>query len=112
MNIEVILLIVLFHFINDFIFQSEDWAINKNNSLIHLLKHTIVYSLLWFIPIIFILSIEKTIIFVIVTFILHTTTDFFTSKIVSKLFKENKLGSSIPNIGAFTMIGLDQLLHY
>ena len=47
-----------------------------------------------------------------ITFISHTITDYFTSRIVSKRFKDGHLGSAIPNLGAFTVIGFDQVLHY
>jgi len=47
-----------------------------------------------------------------ITFILHTLTDYFTSKIVKYKFNKKHYGSFIPNFGAFTIIGLDQLLHY
>ena len=47
-----------------------------------------------------------------ITFIAHTVTDYFTSKIVSKRFENKHFGSKIPNLGAFTVIGFDQILHY
>ena len=47
-----------------------------------------------------------------ITFIFHTITDYFTSRIVSKKFEEGNVGSAPPNFGAFTIIGIDQVLHY
>ena len=51
-------------------------------------------------------------IFVGITFVLHTLTDFLTSKVVHGLFENKKFGSPIPNLGAFSAIGFDQVLHY
>ena len=47
-----------------------------------------------------------------ITFILHFATDYITSRIVSKRFADKYYGSPIPNFGAFSIIGLDQVLHY
>lgn len=117
-----VLLILTLHYIADFIFQAEKWATNKNKSTDALLSHTITYSCVVFIGMIFIFSkftnynfggaIAASFLFSIVTFALHTVTDYFTSKIVSRLFKEKKYGSPIPNFGAFSVIGGDQILHY
>jgi hypothetical protein len=114
--------IVLGHFIADFIFQSEEWAINKSKSIIPLIEHTGTYSFLWFVFVFelfarfegirFPFAIIGAFAFAVTTFIAHTATDYFTSKVTSKLFAQNKLGSSIPNLGAFSMIGFDQVLHY
>jgi hypothetical protein len=54
----------------------------------------------------------KVSVFVFITFVLHTTTDYYTSRIVSKKFANNHYGSPIPNFGAFSIIGFDQVLHY
>ncbi len=116
-------LLVLIHFIADFIFQDEKWALGKSKNLKDLLYHTVTYSLIWVLPIFFIFYtfcnnveitevIDDTVLFVIITFICHTITDYFTSKIVSKKFSNQEYGSTIPNIGAFTYIGFDQVLHY
>jgi len=113
MNKEFIpYLIVLIHWVADFVFQDEKWATNKSNNVVALISHTITYSVIWLIPSFLLLGIKFGLCFVLITFIAHTITDYFTSKIVSNKFKQNKLGSSIPNLGAFSMIGLDQVMHY
>lgn len=121
MEVVEILLIILIHTISDFIFQAEEWALNKSKSNIALFKHTLTYSLVW-IPLslsLFIFTdltivefLSKLPIFILITFIIHTLTDYVTSRIVSKRFKDGHLGSNIPNLGAFTIIGFDQVLHY
>lgn len=118
-NIYIILIIILYHFIADFIFQDEKWAINKSKNLKALLTHTAVYSCMWYIPgMIYAMYNEDTYIsphvtyFVLITFVCHTITDYFTSRIVAKRFANQYYGSVIPNFGAFTIIGIDQFLHY
>lgn len=118
-----ILALIIIHYIADFIFQDEKWALGKSKNLKDLLSHTFTYSYVWMLPFCLLLGLANktqttewyvtgTITFVIITFVCHTITDYFTSKVVSRLFRENKLGSSVPNFGAFTMIGFDQVLHY
>jgi hypothetical protein len=116
-------LIVLIHWIADFVFQAEEWANNKSKNNIALYKHVITYSTLWLLPICLMLGIERphettewyvysTLIFFVLTFCCHFITDYITSRIVSKKFANEEYGSPIPNTGAFTVIGFDQVLHY
>ena len=120
--IEAFIIIVI-HFIADFICQDEKWAVGKSSSIESLLKHTGMYSLIWWIcglvylailgntfPIT--VSLFPLFCFVLITFLAHTITDYFTSKQTSKLYAKGKFGSSIPNLGFFSMIGFDQVLHY
>jgi hypothetical protein len=105
--------IVLIHFIADFIFQAEEWATNKSKSNSALLKHVGMYTIIWAILGVFIFSEPlQYFTFLLVTFAAHFTTDYFTSRIVSKKFANQEYGSPIPNFGAFTVIGFDQVLHY
>jgi hypothetical protein len=113
-------IIIVIHFIADFVCQDERWAMGKSKNWKDLLTHTFVYSWLWFIPVFFLFPnnwsalncILNSLLFVFITFIAHTTTDYFTSRVTSRLYKQGKFGSSIPNLGFFTMIGFDQVLHY
>jgi hypothetical protein len=123
MEIKYILLIVILHFIADFIFQDEEWATKKSTSNEDLLSHTLVYSLIMFgglfvigvfetktgVKIWSVLDILK---FTVVTFIFHTITDYLTSRVVKQKFDNEEYGSRIPNLGAFSIIGFDQLLHF
>lgn len=126
MNTQIALIILFIHFVSDFIFQDEKWATTKSTSIISLLKHTLTYSLIWLtIGSLYsvYLSIYKdiqvgelvfkmTLYFTLITFVAHTITDYFTSKITKRLYEQGKFGSSIPNLGFFTVIGGDQILHY
>lgn len=103
--------ILFIHWVADFIFQDEKWALGKSKNWDDLLHHTVTYSVFWILPAILMLGYDGAI-FIIVTFLAHTTTDYFTSRVVSKKFANKEYGSAIPNFGAFTIIGFDQILHY
>ena len=125
MTLITILTIIFIHWVADFIFQAEEWATNKSKKLSALLEHTATYSFIWFFGAYFLFSfpcdissigycvnLAKCFEFTIITFVFHTLTDYFTSKIVSRKFANKEYGSPIPNFGAFTVIGFDQVLHY
>ena len=120
---EIAFCIVFVQWIADFVFQAEEWANNKSKSNLALFNHVITYSTIWLLPICFMLGYEKphettewyvysTLLFFILTFCCHFITDYITSRIVSKRFEAKYYGSPIPNMGAFNVIGFDQVLHY
>lgn len=96
--INISLMLLVLHFIADFILQSDYMAINKSKDFIALIGHTAVYSLV-FIPF-------YGTGFAAVTFVLHTIQDYFTSRINAKLWQANQ------RHWFFVGIGADQLLHY
>ena len=123
--------ILIVHFVADFIFQTDKEAKGKSKNLSDLLSHTITYSMIWFcigvlLTLLVILpNILFVIYFTIITFICHTITDYFTSRLNSKLlppiksvFIENNTtemlaypkNSSWHNF--FVGVGGDQILHY
>lgn len=128
MNLILIISIFIAHFIADFIFQDEKWATNKSKSFRALLAHTFMYSTVLITFGYCYLSYEiimndvsreyivdmnsRVLLFGFITLVFHTVTDFFTSKLTSKLYSQGKFGSEIPNFGFFTVIGFDQVLHY
>lgn len=116
--------ILIFHYIGDFVLQDTKWAENKSKSNKNLVKHVFTYSTMWFfaVPILLYLdpsqtqtldsTLGKAICFMIITFITHYITDYVTSRITNYYFRIGKFGTPIPNLGAFSVIGFDQLLHY
>lgn len=164
MTLTEILIIIIIHWISDFIMQDEKWALGKSKNWSDLLQHTFTYSLMMFglLGSSYYLIIGERLTFYfgfyffLITFIFHTATDYITSRIVSRRFgKEEpyiltidsklyepgdildakntypyiimnkiaqldkyrqsykvKLYNSIPNFGAFSLIGGDQVLHY
>lgn len=92
-NIYTVLTILFIHWILDFIFQTDYEAKNKSKSWLALLSHTIKYSVWWTIPITILVAVnfkDEIIVlqFVLITFICHTITDYFTSRLNSKLWEQ------------------------
>lgn len=98
LDIVWILIIIAFvHLIADFFCQTDNMALNKSKSIkwlsIHVLTYTLVLSVLgWK--------------YAVVNGAIHWVTDFFTSKLTSKLHKQGKIGMF------FNVIGVDQYLHF
>lgn len=127
MTLTEIFVLIIGHFIADFVLQDVDWANNKSISNKTLLKHTVTYSLFWYLVMVGFSvwgnhfngpTVEELgwtpwiMLFPIITFFFHTLTDYFTSRVVKKMFERKEYGTHLPNTGAFTVIGLDQVLHY
>ena|ERR1035437_5675714 len=115
MEIITVLLIlwaIFAHWIADFVFQAEVWALNKKESFKALTQHTVTYTAMMILLFFNILSPLHLLLFAVGLFTTHTLIDYITSKIVGGKFANKQLGGPIPNTGAFTMIGLDQVLHY
>jgi hypothetical protein len=117
--------IIVIHFIADFIFQTERMAVNKSSDTGALISHTIMYTLVWFIPagVLFSISCDmsafgycvdavKTFSFLGITFVAHTITDYLTSRVSKKKFENKEYYAQFPRMGAFSIIGFDQVLHY
>lgn len=113
-SLIIVLSVIVAHFFADFVCQAEVWAIGKCKSVKLLLQHTTIYTIVLTILLLGILWINPWYIlyFFVFNFFAHTFIDYFTSKIVGKRFDDKHFGSPIPNLGAFTIIGLDQVLHY
>lgn len=110
MDITTLLIIFFAHFVADFVMQSDDMAKNKSKSNKWLLRHTVVYSCLLFlivgVPGVFDgVPLAMAAIWVLANFALHTVTDYATSRITSKLWKEKRVHDF------FVVIGADQFLH-
>lgn len=114
-SLWIVFAIIVIHFIADFIAQTDYQAKNKSNNNIALTQHTANYSLCWLIPIWFIsginfLGLANAMIFVLITFICHTITDYFTSRLNSRLAIKAQQTGNYHNF--FVSVGFDQVLHY
>lgn len=126
-SLYIILTVLSLHYIADFIFQSHEEAVNKSSSRKYLLSHVYRYSMIvWiglhifiFLPLIFLDSTKydpKIIgvlgwllwcyLMFIYIYITHLVTDYITSRINAKLWKNGKIHEF------FNCVGLDQLIHY
>lgn len=105
-----LLLFYLAHFLFDFSFQSEKEGMGKSSSILWLLSHTANYSMLMYMVMMvftradFIVSSH----FAIITFILHTITDYFSSRLSKKAYER---GHYYGVTGFWSIIGIDQFLH-
>lgn len=113
MTLIEILGIIVLHYIADFIFQTDEMAVNKSKYNRHLFQHVFIYSIIWFIAglihLLFFPSLHSdfTILnFCIITFICHFITDYITSRISSYFYKKEQRHNF------FLTIGFDQVLHY
>jgi len=109
-NIYVVLGILFFHWVFDFVFQTHKQSINKSTSFSYLLEHTFTYSICW-LPLSFIFGVSTDasamlLLFAPITFVAHTATDYYTSKVNSQLWKEGDVHNF------FVSIGFDQFLHF
>lgn len=119
MNLITILSILVIHWIADFVFQTDKQAKGKSNNWSDLLSHTFNYSFVWWVMGLIYLAfsfkqfpIQPTsnllpiLYFGIITFICHTITDYFTSRLNKYLWNKGRVHDF------FISIGFDQLLHY
>lgn len=92
----MIYLIIIIHWIADFIFQTDKMAVNKSTSFKWLTSHVLAYSsfLLMFGPL-----------YAIVNGIAHFITDAISSRLTSYFWKKQDRHNF------FVIIGLDQALH-
>lgn len=114
MNLIEIFSILGIHWFADFVMQTDKQAKGKSKNWNDLLSHTFNYSLMWLIPIIFLFPKDWTtsqyvlnsLLFGSITFVCHTITDYFTSRLNSRLWSEGKVHNF------FVSVGFDQYLHY
>lgn len=110
--------IIVIHFIADFVLQTDKQAKGKSKNWNDLLSHTYTYSKVWFIIGVLILAYKSNLftnldfynpwsltLFVLITFICHTITDYFTSRLNSYLWKKGDVHNF------FVGISIDQMLH-
>ena len=112
-SIQIIIAILIFHWIGDFLFQTNWQAKNKATDLGALIDHTLTYStvltlcgICMFHTEEFPLNWLKIGLFVGITFLAHTLTDYFTSKLNKHLWDTKQVHYF------FVSIGFDQVLHY
>lgn len=136
MTLIEIFAILIIHWIADFWLQTDEMAKGKSSSWKHLLNHTWRYSWIWVFGMWLLLAIDQTqlstnqivvrcFLFGGITFVAHTITDYFTSRLNKRLLPESwtlRTSMSDDEILAFRKkdswqkffigIGGDQILHY
>ena len=105
--IYTILIIIFVHWFADFVMQTSWQAENKSSNNEALLHHTLIYTAIWAIPAGFLFHNGFAIAFFLLnTFVFHTATDYFTSRINTYLYKKGDIHNF------FVSVGFDQFLHY
>lgn len=109
-------IILFFHWIADFLFQSPSMALGKSKSNYWLSVHVSYYVVGMF-PVVLMMTWVKGeltagliagLLWLLTNAILHWITDFFTSRQTSKLYADQKF-YGFPSF--FSVIGLDQWIH-
>lgn len=115
MRIYEILIILFIHFLGDFVFQTQWQAENKSKSNLALLYHVSTYTACWFTPMLFLFynngfnligAICLSFVFCVISFICHFITDYFTSRLNSRLWADKRIHDF------FVSIGWDQTMHF
>jgi uncharacterized membrane protein YciS (DUF1049 family) len=110
-------IIIFIHWVADFVLQTDWQAQNKSKNNFALLSHTSNYTLVWLLPMCLVFGKMKegattewivwsTLYFCMITLVAHTITDYFTSRLNSKLWAGGKVHYF------FVSVGFDQVLHY
>lgn len=93
---SLLILLILVHWVADFVFQTDKMATSKSSSNTWLLIHVGIYAM-------FLLPFGP--VFALVNFCAHLATDFVSSRATSHLWKKNDRHNF------FVVIGLDQAAH-
>lgn len=117
-NIYVMFAILIIHWFGDFVMQSDEMGKGKSTSNYFLTTHVLTYAVIWFVccfvyvcvfysPTLFSFNgVRFLFLFPTITFISHWITDYFTSRLNTKLHKKNDIHNF------FVSIGADQVYHY
>ena len=119
-------LLMMTHFVGDFVFQSDWMALNKSKSFGALTVHVNAYVAAFLFPMYLSgMPVNRLVSFVVVTWVTHFLTDALTSRATSALwfFRLDPLDGCDPPFQTewryvpgkrhwfFVMIGFDQLIH-
>lgn len=102
----MIYFLIFFHWLADFVFQSDWMAKNKSKSWKALSMHTGAYTFFLYAGMSpFALSYKSAIVYVLVNGSAHFIVDAVTSRITSKLYAKGDVHNF------FVVVGLDQAIH-
>ena len=110
LSLIAIFSIIVIHWVSDFVLQTHWQATNKSKDNKALTMHVLSYSTVWLLT----ANIYSIItgnylmlaLFPIITFVCHWITDYFTSRLNSKLWAKGDIHNF------FVSVGFDQVLHY
>ncbi len=99
----VFAVILVAHWVGDFIFQTSSMALEKSTSIKWLTAHVATYTLVLGIFSMFLFSWKVALTYAFLNGGLHLITDFFTSKLASKYQHRPRV--------FYPILGFDQLIH-
>lgn len=112
-NIEAVLTILFIHWFADFVCQTDWQAKNKSSSNAALVSHTLNYTGIFGLCTVVAMlvggveyGLKPILMFLLTTFVVHTIADYFTSRLNSHLWKQQKVHYF------FVSVGFDQFLHF
>ena len=106
MSLELIITIIIGHWVGDYVLQTEKMAVGKATSIKWLSIHSVVWTLSMMIIVVPFSSSVTIWVWVLIMGILHWAQDFVTSKI-NAFFQKKKWTKMF-----WLSIGTDQMLHY
>lgn len=120
MTFDVIVILLIAHWLGDFVLQKEEWARGKHNSFTDLISHTLHYALAMYVIVLVFhlfkygndIQFMHLLYFWAITLVTHTIVDFFTSKFTHMYSSKMQWYFKNKSIGFFPMIGLDQTIHF
>lgn len=105
MNLIVLFSILLVHWVADFVLQTDEQAKGKSKDNKYLTAHVMTYSICWIPFALFFLG-ASSVWFILITYTCHWITDYFTSRLNSRLYAKGDIHNF------FVSVGFDQVLHY
>lgn len=105
-DISIVLWLMSFHYVADFILQTDWQARNKWTDNVALTRHVFFYSIAMAWSAAFLnFTFEHWLAWVLLTGLLHWWTDWATSRVSHHFFARNDFHTG------FVVVGLDQLIH-
>jgi hypothetical protein len=113
MSVWIVLTMIAIHWVSDFILQSQHMSNRKSSSNYYLTLHVTIYTfctiVCWSLLFYFtnhVVTTRKIFLSLGLIFWMHWLTDYVTSRMTKKLYKQERYHDF------FVVIGFDQLLHY
>lgn len=110
LDIALILSIIFLHWFADFVLQTHWQATNKSKNNKALTMHVLSYTTVWLLVAnayaIVTGNFLMLALFPIITFVCHWITDYYTSRLNTKLWEKGDVHNF------FVSVGFDQFLHY
>ncbi|NKI30461.1 DUF3307 domain-containing protein [Croceivirga thetidis] len=97
------LIILLGHWVGDFVLQTSSMANEKGHSIKWLLLHVLLYTITLLVTASLVFSWQIAFGYTVISALLHLVTDFFTSKLAARFADKPRI--------FYPILGFDQLLH-